>query len=54
MKTDAQYKADERQRRKDAGLVAVTVYIHPSARERLRRYVARLNERAGKEGKPQG
>ena len=45
MKTAAQRKADERERRKDAGLVAVTVYVYPESRGLLRRYVDRLNQR---------
>lgn len=42
----AQRKADERQRYKDAGLVAVQVWINPRDREKLARYVKRLNERS--------
>jgi uncharacterized membrane protein YozB (DUF420 family) len=42
----AHRKAAERARHKDAGRVAVTVWIYPTARERLTRYVKRLNERA--------
>ena len=34
-KTAAQRKADERQRHKDAGLVAVTVWIRPDDRAKL-------------------
>ena len=41
----AKWKAAERARHKAAGRVAVTVYVLPDARELLRRYVARLNER---------
>ena len=41
----AQRKADERQRLKDAGKVAVTVWIDPADRENLARYVKRLNQR---------
>lgn len=44
--TAAQRKAAERARHKDAGRVAVTVYVLPEARERLHLYVKRLNERA--------
>jgi len=43
--TAAQRKAAERARHKDAGRVAVTVHIHPDARELLARYVKRLNQR---------
>jgi hypothetical protein len=42
----AKWKAAERARHKEAGRVAVTVYVLPEARERLHRYVKRLNERA--------
>lgn len=45
MKTPAQRKAAERARLKDAGLVAVTVYVLPESRDLLRRYVKRLNQR---------
>jgi hypothetical protein len=41
----AKWKAAERARHKEAGRVAVTVYVLPEARERLHRYVKRLNER---------
>ena len=41
----AKWKAAERARHKEAGRVAVTVYIYPEARELLHRYVKRLNER---------
>ena len=41
----AQRKAAERARHKEAGRVAVTHYIYPEARELLKRYVQRLNER---------
>lgn len=43
--TAAQRKAAERARHKDAGRVAVTVYVPPEARELLHRYVKRLVER---------
>lgn len=36
-------QAAKRQREKEAGRVAVTVWIHPDDRERLRAYAARLN-----------
>lgn len=45
-KTTAQRKADERRRHKEAGLVAVTVWIYPQTRENLYRYVKRLNQRS--------
>jgi hypothetical protein len=41
----AKWKAAERARHKEAGRVAVTVYVYPEARELLKRYVQRLNER---------
>jgi len=44
--TPAQRKAAERQRLRDAGLVAVTVWINAADRVKLARYVKRLNERA--------
>lgn len=47
MKTPAaQRKAAERARHKEAGRVAVTVHIYPEDREKLARYIKRLNERA--------
>ena len=45
MLTPAQRKAAERQRQRDAGLVAVTVYIYPASRQNLARYIKRLNQR---------
>ena len=44
-KTPAQRKADERRRYKEAGLVAVTVWIHPDDRVKLAHYIKRLNQR---------
>jgi hypothetical protein len=41
----AKWKAAERARHKEAGRVPVTVYVYPEAREKLHRYVKRLNER---------
>jgi hypothetical protein len=41
----AKWKAAERARHKDAGRVAVTVYIYPEDREHLTRYIKRLNQR---------
>jgi hypothetical protein len=46
MKTPAERKADERQRYRDLGLVVVQVWVHPQDREKLARYVKRLNQRA--------
>lgn len=42
----AQRKAAERARHKEAGRVAVTHYIYPEDREKVARYIQRLNERA--------
>jgi hypothetical protein len=49
-KSAAQRKAEERQRQKDAGRVAVTVWIDPSDRLKLAHYVKRLNDRAVRRG----
>ena len=38
----AERKAAERQRRKDAGLVAVTVYVRPEDRQAVRDFVASI------------
>lgn len=43
--TAAERKAAERARYKEAGRVAVTVHIYPDDREKLARYIKRLNER---------
>ena len=45
--TPAQRKAAERQRQRDSGLVAVTVWIDPEDRAKLAHYIKRLNERRG-------
>lgn len=42
----AKWKAAERARHKEAGRVAVTNYIYPDDREKLARYVKRLNYRS--------
>jgi len=42
-KPEARRKRDERDRYRAAGLVAVQVWIRPKHRERLARYVERLN-----------
>lgn len=47
MKSDAERKRDERQRMRAKGLVLVQVWVHPENRERLRKYVARLNKQRG-------
>ena len=44
--TPAQRKAAERARHKQAGRVAVTHYVYPEDREKVARYIKRLNERA--------
>jgi hypothetical protein len=41
----AKWKAAERARHKEAGRVAVTVYIDPEDREKVARYIRRLNDR---------
>lgn len=38
----AKWKADERARYKEAGLVAVTHYIYPQDRGKVARYIKRL------------
>ena len=38
----AKWKAAERARHKEAGRVAVTVYVYPEQRHNLHRYVKRL------------
>lgn len=48
-KTPAQRKADERERRRQEGLVSVTVWIHPASKELLHKYVKRLNLRSKKD-----
>jgi hypothetical protein len=48
----AKWKAAERARHKEAGRVAVTVYVYPEARERLHRYVKRLNARTKPSASP--
>ncbi len=42
----AKWKAAERARHKEAGRVAVTVWVYPAARDKLHRYVQRLNDRS--------
>jgi len=42
----AKWKAAERARHKEAGRVTVTVYIYPEDREKLARYIKRLNRRS--------
>lgn len=44
--TPAQRKAAERARHKEAGRVAVTVWVYPQDREKVARYIKRLNELA--------
>lgn len=41
--TPAQRKAAERQRQREQGRMAVTVWIHPDDKAKLAAYVARLN-----------
>lgn len=47
-KSASQRKADERQRQRDAGRVVVQVWVHPLDRDKLARYIKRLNERREK------
>ena len=47
MKTEAAYKAEQRARKRDAGLVVVEVWCRPADKERVRRYVARLVKGGG-------
>ena len=44
-KTPAERKAAERQRRRDAGLAVVQAWVYPDDREKLARYVEKLNAR---------
>ena len=48
-KTASQRKAEERQRQRDSGRVAVTVWIDPADRDNLARYIKRLNERRSRQ-----
>jgi len=41
----AKWKAAERARHKESGRVAVTNYIYPDDREKVARYIKRLNKR---------
>ncbi len=41
-KTATERKAAERQRRQEAGLIRMDVWVRPELRERVKRYVARL------------
>ena len=43
--TPAERKAAERQRRRDAGLAVVQAWVYPDDREKLARYVKKLNAR---------
>lgn len=43
--TPAERKAAERKRQREAGRVAVTVWIDPTDRKRVTKYIDRLNER---------
>lgn len=42
----AKWKAAERARHRAAGRVTVAVHIYPEDRDKLARYIKRLNERA--------
>ena len=45
-KTNAKRQSAFRARHKEAGRVAVKHYVYPEDREKLARYIKRLNERA--------
>ena len=45
-KTTTERVADLRRRRSEAGLVRMDVYVYPQDREKVQRYIKRLNERA--------
>ena len=51
--TPAERKAAERQRHRDAGRVVVQVWLQPLNREKLARYVKRLNQRSEQTNKEQ-
>ncbi|WP_271298921.1 hypothetical protein [Sphingomonas sp. CV7422] len=44
---NADYQAELRRRRKEAGLVQVQVYVHESRRDDIRAVAARMQEPAG-------
>jgi hypothetical protein len=46
-KTPAERKAEERQRRRKLGQRPLEVWVHADDRERLMRYVRRLNQKRG-------
>jgi hypothetical protein len=46
-KTPAERKQDERQRQRRLGRRVVQVWVHPDDREKLARYVKRLNKQRG-------
>lgn len=50
-KTPAQRKADERQRRADAGLVRLEVYAHPDDHEAIKALAAKLQRKREREQK---
>lgn len=52
MKSNREAMAASRQRRKDAGLIPVTVWTFPENREKLTRYVQRTNQRTKQKGTP--
>ena len=49
--TPAERKAAERQRQRERGRVAVQVWVHPDDREKLARYIKRVN---GRRNQPNG
>ncbi len=48
MKSPAQRKADERERQRQLGRVAVQVWVHPDDRARVQRYAERVNKERSK------
>lgn len=51
-KTTAERKADERQRRADAGLTRLEVYAHPDDHEAIKALAAKLQRKREKQRKP--
>ena len=51
-KTTRERVAAVRQRRKDAGLVSLQLWVHPDDVQPIRAYAARLQRKRAKEGKP--
>jgi hypothetical protein len=47
VKTDAQYKADERARKRNDGLKRIEVWLHPEDWVIVKRLIERLKKRRG-------